>query len=140
MVQAFPEGHYGWHLGKNGSQHMHTHSVGIEVCNFGYIKNGKTYAGTSVHESQLVKLDKPFKGFDVWHRYSDEQIESLRLWLLYIADRDGIDVRKGLVEEIKSKGADGFCDPNNKSIVVDENTSFGYQVKTLVHELSLIHI
>lgn len=108
MVQAFPEGHYGWHLGKNGSQHMHTHSVGIEVCNFGYIKNGKTYAGTSVHESQLVKLDKPFRGFDVWHRYSDEQIESLRLWLLYIADRDGIDVRKGLVEEIKLKGADGF--------------------------------
>ena len=28
MVQAFPEGGYGWHLGKNGSQHMHTHSVG----------------------------------------------------------------------------------------------------------------
>ena len=108
MVQAFPEGHYGWHLGKNGSQHMHTHSVGIEVCNFGYIKNGKTYAGTKAHESQLVKLDKPFKGFDVWHRYSDEQIESLRLWLLYIADRDGIDIRSGLVEEIKSKGAGGF--------------------------------
>ena len=108
MVQAFPEGHYGWHLGKNGSQHMHTHSVGIEVCNFGYIKNGKTYAGTSVHESQLVKLDKPCKGFDVWHRYSDEQIESLRLWLLYIADRDGIDIRSGLVEEVKLKGADGF--------------------------------
>ena len=108
MVQAFPDGHYGWHLGKNGSQHMHTHSVGIEVCNFGYIKNGKTYAGTSVHESQLVKLDKPFKGFDVWHRYSDEQIESLRLWLLYIADRDGIDIRSGLVEEVKLKGAGGF--------------------------------
>ena len=54
MVQAFPEGAYGWHLGKNGSQHMHTHSVGIEVCNFGYVKDGKTYAGTRVHESQLV--------------------------------------------------------------------------------------
>ena len=108
MVQAFPEGHYGWHLGKNGSQHMHTHSVGIEVCNFGYIKNGKTYAGTKAHESQLVTLDKPFKGYSDWHRYSDEQIESLRLWLLYIADRDGIDIRSGLVEEIKLKGAAGF--------------------------------
>ena len=30
-------------LGKNGSQHTHTHSVGIEVNNFGYLKNGKTY-------------------------------------------------------------------------------------------------
>ena len=64
MVQAFPDGHYGWHLGKNGSQHMHTHSVGVEVCNFGWIKNGKTYAGTTAAEDQLVKLDKPFRGFD----------------------------------------------------------------------------
>ena len=108
MVQAFPEGHYAWHLGKNGSQYMHIHSVGIEVNNFGYLKNGKTYAGTTAHESQLVKLEKPFRGFDVWHRYSDAQIEALRKWILYIAERDNIDVRKGLVEEVKAKGADGF--------------------------------
>ena len=41
MVQAFPEGAYGWHLGKNGSQHMHTHSVGIEVNNFGFVDLAK---------------------------------------------------------------------------------------------------
>ena len=58
MVQAFPEGGYAWHLGKNGSQHMHKHSVGIEICNFGYVKNGKTYAGTTVAESQKVELPK----------------------------------------------------------------------------------
>ena len=108
MVQSFPEGGYGWHLGNNGSPYMHTNSVAIEVCNFGYIKNGKTYAGTSVHESQIVELKKPFRGFKTWHKYSDEQIKSLKLWLLYIADRDGINIRKGLVEEIKLKGADGF--------------------------------
>ena len=108
MLQAFPDGHYGWHLGKNGSQHMHTHSVGIEVCNFGYVNNGKTYAGTTVHESQLVELEKPFRGYKQWHKYSDKQIENLRLWLLFIAERDTIDIRKGLVEEVKSKGAAGF--------------------------------
>ena len=108
MLQAFPDGYYGWHLGKNGSQHMHTHSVGIEVCNFGYVNNGKTYAGTTVHESQLVELEKPFRGIKQWHRYSNEQIESLRLWLHYIAERDTIDIRKGLVEEVKAKGAEGF--------------------------------
>ena len=108
MVQAFPEGHYGWHLGKNGSQHMHTHSVGIEVNNFGYLKDGKTYAGTTAHESQIVSLPKPFRGFKDWHRYSDKQIEALRLWILWIAERDNIDVRAGLVEEVKKKGADGF--------------------------------
>lgn len=108
LIQCFPEGCYGWHLGKNGSHYMHKHSIGIEVCNFGYIKNGKTYAGTTAHESQIVKLTKPFRGYEYWHKYSDKQIEVIRLWLLWIAERDSIDIRKGLVEEIKKKGADGF--------------------------------
>lgn len=108
MVQAFPDGHYGWHLGKNGSQHMHTHSVGIEVNNFGYIKNGKTYAGTTAHESQIVTLAEPFRGYTTWHRYSDAQIESLRLWMHFIAERDGIDIRVGLPALVKEIGAKAF--------------------------------
>lgn len=108
MVQAFPEGGYGWHLGKNGSQHMHTHSVGIEVNNFGYIKDGKTYAGTTAHESQIVTLDKPFRGYKTWHRYSDAQIEALHKWILWIGERDSIDIRAGLPALVKEKGADAF--------------------------------
>ncbi len=108
MVQAFPEGGYGWHLGKNGSQHMHTHSIGVEVCNFGYIDNGKTYAGTSVTDSQIVSLGESFRGYTTWHRYSDKQIESLKKLILHLADRDGIDVRDGLVSEIKKNGAKGI--------------------------------
>jgi hypothetical protein len=108
LVQAFPEGAYGWHLGKNGSQHMHTHSVGIEVCNFGWIKDGKTYAGATADRSQIVTLAQPFRGHKTWHRYSDTQIEVLRKWILWIAERDSIDVRKGLVEGVRAKGAAGF--------------------------------
>jgi hypothetical protein len=108
MVQAFPDGGYGWHLGKNGSQHMHTHSVGVEVCNFGYIVNGKTYAKVTADSSQIVTLAKEFRGHRDWHRYSNTQIESLRKWILYIAERDNIDVRDGLVAEIRKNGADGF--------------------------------
>ena len=108
MVQAFPEGNYGWHLGKNGSQHMHKNSVGIEVCNFGYIKDGKTYAGTRVAESEIVTLATPFKGFKTWHRYSDSQIEALRLWILFIGERDSINITEGLPKWIKQSGADAF--------------------------------
>jgi len=108
MLQCFPEGAYGWHLGKCGSQHMHKHSVGIEVCNFGYVKNGKTYAGTTVAREEIVVLAKPFRGHTAWHRYSDTQIEALRKWILWIAERDSIDVRAGLIQEIKAKGAEGF--------------------------------
>lgn len=108
LLQAFPEGGYGWHLGKNGSQHMHTHSVGLEVNNFGYVVNGKAYQGTSVDKSQIVTLKEPFRGHKTWHRYSDKQIEAIRLWLLWIAERDNIDIRKGLPEWVKEKGAAGF--------------------------------
>ena len=108
MVQAFPEGNYGWHLGKNGSQKMHVNSVGIEVCNFGYVVNGKTYAGTTVADSQIVELSKEFRGYKLWHRYSDAQIEALHKWILWIAERDNIDVRAGLPALIKEKGADAF--------------------------------
>jgi hypothetical protein len=108
IVQAFPEGGYAWHLGQNGSQYMHKHSVGIEVCNFAYVVNGLTYSKTKVHESQLVTLAQPFRGHKTWHRYSDKQISELKKLILHIAERDDIDVRKGLVEEIKKKGAAGF--------------------------------
>lgn len=108
VLQAFPAGGYGWHLGKNGSQYMHEHSVGVEVCNFGYIKDGKTYAGTVAAESEIVTLAKPFKGFSKWHRYSNAQIESLRLLILHIADRDNIDAKAGLAKWVHEKGASAF--------------------------------
>lgn len=108
MVQCMPEGAYGWHLGKNGSQHMHTHSVGIEVTNFGYLKNGKAYQGSTAHESQIVTLAESFRGYKQWHRYSDAQIEVLDKWIRWIGERDGIDIRAGLPALVKEKGVAAF--------------------------------
>lgn len=108
LVQAIPEGGYGWHLGKNGSQHMHTHSVGIEICNFGQLNNGKAWQGTKVVDSQQVKLSDPFRGFDTWHKYSDNQLKTLKKFIEYIADRDNIDITKGIVEEVKKNGVKAF--------------------------------
>jgi hypothetical protein len=108
LVQTFPHGNYAWHLGKNGSQTMHKNSVGIEVCNFGYVKDGKTYAGAKVDDSQIVTLAKAFRGFKTWHKYSDKQIEILHKWILWIGNRDGIDIRAGLPALVKQKGADAF--------------------------------
>jgi len=108
LVQCVPEGGYGWHLGKNGSQHMHTHSVAVEVCNFSYAKNGKTYVGTPIADDQMVTLAQPFRGFSQWHAYSDKQLETLKAFILWIAERDSIDVRDGLVSEIKKNGIQAF--------------------------------
>jgi hypothetical protein len=108
LVQCVPEGGYGWHLGKNGSQHMHTHSVAVEICNFSYAKNGKTYVGTPIADDQMVTLAQPFRGFSQWHAYSDKQLETLKAFILWIAERDSIDVRDGLVSEIKKNGIQAF--------------------------------
>lgn len=131
LVQAFPTGGYGWHLG-TGNNLMHRNSVGIEVCNFGQLTQGGywkydavakknqwvklksdrfyTYVGTEIDPSggQVVTLAKAFRGHKTWHRYSDTQIAVLREWLLFIANRDGIDVRRGLPERIRQSGADAF--------------------------------
>jgi hypothetical protein len=107
LIQVFPEFGYGWHTG-TGNSVMHRNSVAIEVCNFGGIKDGKTYVGVKADPSQIVTLAKPFRGYKQWHRYSDKQIKVLRNWILYCAERYNIDPRVGLVEWVKEKGADGF--------------------------------
>lgn len=131
LVQAFPQGGYGWHLG-TGNNVLHRNSVGVEVCNFGYLTKGGyhkwnattkrnewialkansfyTYVGTEVTptSNQLVTLAKPFRGFQHWHRYSDTQISVLKDWILFIANRDNIDVKKGLPQLIRQRGVDAF--------------------------------
>ena len=107
LIQCFPEGGYGWHTG-TGNSVMHRNSVAIEVCNMGQIVNGKTYVNTPADPSQVVKLAKPFRGFQFWHKYSDAQIETLKQWILFVSQKYGIDPRVGLVEYVKAKGADGF--------------------------------
>ena len=121
ILQSFPEGYWGWHLGI-GRSYMHSHSVGIEVCNFGWLlqRNNAHYAYVAknsegnwrsdytryrVVDAQVVKLKKKFREKQYWHRYSDAQLDSLRGLILHIAERDNIDVRAGLVEEIREEGA-----------------------------------
>lgn len=134
LVQVFPQGGYAWHLG-TGNDEMHRESVGIEVCCFGQLTKGGwfrwnvttkknewvtlkpnsfyTYVGIEAHLSQIVELGESFRGFKHWHRYSDKQIQVLKDWILWVANRDGIDPRKGIVEQIKTKGAQVAFDTVN---------------------------
>jgi hypothetical protein len=107
LIQCFPEGGYGWHTG-TGNSVMHRNSVAIEVCNMGQIVNGKTYVNTPANPAQIVKLAKPFRGFQFWHKYSDAQIETLKQWILFVSEKYDIDPRVGLIEYVRAKGADGF--------------------------------
>lgn len=107
LIQCFPEGGYGWHTG-TGNSVMHRNSIGIEVCCMGQIVNGLTYVNTPADPKQVIKLAKPFRGFQYWHDYSDAQIDALKNWILFLAEKYDIDPRVGLVQYVKAKGADGF--------------------------------
>jgi hypothetical protein len=62
-------------------------SIGIEICNWGQLtktaRGWETYVGTLVSDSEVCTLDKPFKGFNHFHSYTDAQIESVRQLLVY---------------------------------------------------------
>lgn len=104
VLQAFPEGGQGWHLGRTGSSYMNIHSVGIEMNNFGYLKKGKTYTGAEAAPDQICTLKQPFRGYEQWHKYSDVQLSNLKKLLEFVAERDNIDLREGLSAWIRKEG------------------------------------
>jgi len=105
MVQAFPEGGYGWHLGRTGSGYMNKHSVGLEICSIGYLDDEyRSYVNQKAKSDQVINLTNFFRNKRFWHRYSDKQIEEVEKLIKYIGDRDQIDMRVGLQQWIKEQG------------------------------------
>ena len=99
IVQCFSSRHWAYHLGIDGQdfavhglryQNLNKLSVGIEVCNWGplKLKDGKyiNYVKGVVDPSEVTVLDKPYKGHVLWHKYTDEQIESTRQLLVYLCE------------------------------------------------------
>jgi N-acetyl-anhydromuramyl-L-alanine amidase AmpD len=99
IVQCFSSKHWAWHLGISKAefkgqgakyQNLDKASVGIEVCNWGYLKekDGKfyNYVNARVPDSMVTTLDEPFKGYKHWYKYTDAQIESTRQLLVYLCD------------------------------------------------------
>ena len=108
IVHVFPEKNQAYHIGNCGSSYMSVHSVGIEMCNMGWVKNGKSYVNSIVRPDQIITLSEPFRGYTQWHKYSDAQLKSLYSLLLYIANRDNIDLHEGLYKWINKEGVKAF--------------------------------
>lgn len=105
IAQAFSSKHWAYHLGvkqevfrawKVPYTELDKHSIGIEICNWGQLdlENGKyiNYVDKEVPADQVTKLDKPYKGYTYFHKYSDAQIESVKNLLLYWRDTYKIDL------------------------------------------------
>lgn len=85
ICRAFPERKWGWHIYYNPSKYqvgIEQHSVGIEICNYGFLKQDKAgrfynYVNAPIDDKYVIELDKPHKGFKFWHNYTDAQIDSV---------------------------------------------------------------
>jgi N-acetyl-anhydromuramyl-L-alanine amidase AmpD len=106
VVECFPDNYIGWHLGKVGNFNMSKYSSAVEVNNFGYVtKKGDkyyNYVNVEVPADMVVDLGYKFRGHQYWHKYTDEQIESLRLLIKHVAKiYPKIDVRAGLPQLLR---------------------------------------
>jgi hypothetical protein len=114
VVQAFPEGYWAYHLGEVNRQ-MHFTSVGIELCNFGFLieKKGVFYTeyGQRVDLKYVCDLGYKFRGHRYFHDYTDKQIESCRRLILFLKERDQFMIDKGLkdyLNRMEPKEAFGY--------------------------------
>lgn len=99
IVQCYSSKHWAWHLGVGQKEfkaqgvpykNLNKTSVGIEVCNWGYLKekNGHfyNYVNARVPDSMVTTLETPYKGYKHWYKYTDAQIESTRQLLVYLCE------------------------------------------------------
>jgi N-acetyl-anhydromuramyl-L-alanine amidase AmpD len=91
IYRAFDEKYWAHHLGCKLSNNttLNKQSIGVEICNYGPITLGKdglfyNYVNKPVPKEMVVKLDKPFRGYNYYHTYTDKQIEATKNLILYL--------------------------------------------------------
>lgn len=100
ILRAFDEKLWSHHLGTKlvNNVQLNKQSIAIEICNYGPIKlvNGKyiNYVGGEVKADTVYTLNKPWRGYTIYEEYTDKQIESLKLLLIYLRDTYGINIKK----------------------------------------------
>ncbi len=106
ILQGFSSKYYIYHLGLKEQtfekfnlpyQSLDKISIGVEICNWGQLTLGadgnfRNYVNGIVHEDEVCTLDKPFRGFKYYQKYTDAQIESVKYLLLLWKDKYGIPI------------------------------------------------
>lgn len=104
IFRAYPEDFWAYHLGlktANNNQ-LNKQAIGIEICNYGPVtksNSGKflNYVNSELAASQVCDLGYHFRGYQLHHKYTANQIASLKELLLFLKDKYKIDLKKGLV-------------------------------------------
>lgn len=109
IYESFDPQYWSHHLGikSKNNTFINQKSIAIELCNYGALiksREGRYYTKSRVEiDTKLVtELDNPFRGNLYYQAYTDKQIESLRLLILYLSKKFDIDVAKGIKKELLS--------------------------------------
>ena len=76
--QLMPLNNIAWHAGKsshNGVSDVNAFSIGIEIDNWGWLKNGKSHAGVRIPEDHIFRGTR--SGHDEWEAYKPAQLDSV---------------------------------------------------------------
>ena len=103
IIQAFNSSKWAWHLGlatkhlakggstKKSNTYLHKHSIGIELCNWGWLtqtnRGFETYVKSVVPDSQVEELAIPYRGYKYYHKYTDAQLDSVNSLLLFLCNK-----------------------------------------------------
>lgn len=85
IYETFPPQYWAYHLGVKSNSAIEKSSIGIEICSYGALKNGKTYTGKLIPEEKRVAVD--FRGEKSWEAYTPEQIESLAQLIPWLCEK-----------------------------------------------------
>jgi N-acetyl-anhydromuramyl-L-alanine amidase AmpD len=134
VVECFPDEDWAYHLGKNNSALLHPHSIGIEICNYGWLveRGGKfyTYVNRVLPDDQVCDLGFTFRGHRYYHKYTEAQIESVHKLLQEISRRHKqVNLGVGLLEWLATQSpAEAFdfkqeaCDGKVRGLLTHTST------------------
>jgi len=97
ILRAFDDKYWAYHLGinSNNSLELNSQSIAIEICNYGPLTLGKddrlyNWVNKPINDKDVVKLDRPFRGYEYFERYTDAQLESARKLIVYLVNKNNI--------------------------------------------------
>ena len=99
ILNTFDDKYWAYHLGINSNQSLdlNSKSIGIEFCNYGPLTlgiDGRFYNSVNkvVNEKEVVKLNRPYRGYDYFERYTESQLESARALILHLVNKHAIKI------------------------------------------------
>lgn len=98
ILRAFDDKFWAYHLGiSNNSEKLNSSSIAIELCNYGPLTLGRdgrfyNYINKPLKDSEVVKLDRPFRGYEYFERYTDRQLENTRKLIHYLINKHAITI------------------------------------------------